>query len=275
MKQHTIAFLGGGNMARSLIGGLIANGIDPDRLRVADPLAEAREALAASFAVHTSEENSQALIGADVVVLAIKPQVVRQVAEQIAEAVGQSRPLVISIVAGIRSPDIDRWLGGGNAIVRCMPNTPALVRSGMTGLFANPVVSKTQRDTAESILRAVGSTLWVDEEAALDAVTAVSGSGPAYFFLFTEALEAAARELGLEAEAARLLSLQTAFGAAKLALESSEAVGELRRRVTSPGGTTERAVAELESGDLKGLVQRAVRAAEQRARELADELGGA
>jgi pyrroline-5-carboxylate reductase len=275
MKQHTIAFLGGGNMARSLIGGLIANGIDPDRLRVADPHAEAREALAASFAVHTSEDNSQALIGADVVVLAIKPQVVRRVAEQIAEAVGQSRPLIISIVAGIRTPDIDRWLGGGHAIVRCMPNTPALVRSGMTGLFANPVVSKAQRDTAESILRAVGATLWVDGEAALDAVTAVSGSGPAYFFLFAEALEAAAQELGLEAEAARLLSLQTAFGAAKLALESSETVGELRRRVTSPGGTTERAVAELESGDLKGLVQRAARAAEQRARELADELGGA
>jgi pyrroline-5-carboxylate reductase len=273
MHQHTLAFLGGGNMARSLIGGLIADGLEPDRIRVSDPLSEAREVLAARFGVHTTDDSLQALEGADIIVLAVKPQVAQPVCAQIAEGVQQSRPLVVSIVAGIRSGDIDRWLGGGLSVVRCMPNTPALVGSGITGLFANPTVTKAQRDAAESILRAVGTTLWIGEESALDAITAVSGSGPAYVFLLIEALEAAARDLGLEAGAARLLSLQTAFGAAKLALESPESAHELRRRVTSPGGTTERAIAVLEDGDLPALVRRAVRAADQRAKELADEFG--
>ena len=273
MDEKTICFIGGGNMARSLIGGLIADGCPAGRLRAADPAADQREQLERLFGIRTFADNGAAVEDADVWVLAIKPQVMREVATSLAGAAQAARPLVISIAAGIRSADLDRWLGGDAAIVRCMPNTPALVQSGATALYATPKVDEDGRELAESILRAVGLTLWLDEEDLMDAVTALSGSGPAYFFLVMEALEAAGERLGLPAESARLLTLQTAFGAAKMALESEEGPEVLRARVTSPGGTTERALQVLEAGELRGLIQEALDAARDRARELATELG--
>ena len=273
MTNHTLSFIGGGNMARSLIGGLVADGWPADRIHVTDPNPDPLAHLAQRFGVSTGGDNGAAVAKADIVVLAVKPQVMRTVAGDIASAVQARRPLVISIAAGIRSADLDRWLGGNTSIVRCMPNTPALVQSGATALFANARVDVEQRNLAESILRAVGLTLWLDDEQLMDAVTALSGSGPAYFFLIMEALQAAGMQLGLPEQTARLLALQTAFGAAKMALESDEDAAILRQRVTSPGGTTERALQVFEQGDLRGLIARALTAARDRSRELADQLG--
>lgn len=273
MNDAKIGFIGGGNMARSLIGGLISDGYDPAHIHVAEPQETARDALAASFGVHTSADNQPVVDVCDVLVLAVKPQIMRSVTEGLSEAVKASKPLVISIAAGIRSGDLQRWLGGHDLLVRCMPNTPSLVQSGATALFALGSVNEEQRDLAESILRAAGLTLWVEDEAQMDAVTALSGSGPAYHFLVMEAMEAAGVTLGLSADTARLLSIQTAFGAAKMALESPEDAATLRARVTSPGGTTERAIAALESGGLRELFQQAMRAARDRSIELADQLG--
>ncbi|WJW75777.1 pyrroline-5-carboxylate reductase [Thiohalobacter sp. IOR34] len=273
MNEKIICFIGGGNMARSLIGGLISDGLPAGRMRVADPDPARLEGLGEAFGVATFADNRAAAEGADVLLLAVKPQVMHQVAQQLAPQVTAGQPLVISIAAGIRSGDLERWLGGEAAVVRCMPNTPALVQSGATALYANPRVSAEQRDLAESILRAVGLTLWLEDEALMDAVTALSGSGPAYFFLVMEALQAAGESLGLPAETARLLTLQTAFGAAKTALECSEGPAVLRQQVTSPGGTTERALQVLEEGGLRELLQRALRAARDRSEELARQLG--
>ncbi len=274
MDKATLSFIGGGNMARSLIGGLIADGWPAAQIHVTDPDPEQLGWLSKRFGISTGTDNSAAVDAADIVVLAVKPQLMRDVASGIAQAVKHSHPLIISIAAGIRATDLERWLGGATALVRCMPNTPALVQSGATALFANPRVTDEQRDSAESILRAVGLTLWLDNETLMDAVTALSGSGPAYFFLILESLQAAGEELGLPADAARLLALQTAFGAAKMALESDEDAATLRRRVTSPGGTTERALQVLEAGDLRGLMEKALTAARDRSRELAEQLGG-
>lgn len=272
--QHTkIGFIGGGNMAASLIGGLIADGTTPSLIRVAEPDAARGKSLQQQFSIQLASDNQALVAESDVVVLAVKPQVLREVCQQVASTVQQRRPLIISIAAGLRVGDIDRWLGDGNAIVRTMPNTPALVQCGATGLYANGRVDDTQRETAERIMRAVGLTQWVENEQLMDAVTALSGSGPAYFFLVIEALQQAGCKLGLSAESSRLLALQTAFGAARMALESSESSAELRRRVTSPGGTTERAIAILEQGGLRELFEQALTGARDRAQELADELG--
>lgn len=273
MRQQRLAFIGAGNMARSLVGGLITDGWDPDVIGVSDPDADQLGILAGHFKVSTDTDNRAILAGRDVVVLAVKPQIMRDVAHSIAAEVQQSRPLVISIAAGIRSSDLDRWLGGNCAVVRCMPNTPALVQTGATALFASRKVSSEQRDLAESILRAAGLTVWVDDEALLDAVTALSGSGPAYFFLVMEALEEAGISLGLSNQTSRLLTLQTALGAAKMALESNDDTATLRQRVTSPGGTTERALEILENGKLRALFVEALTAARDRSLELADQLG--
>ncbi len=273
MDYPRIAFIGGGNMAASMIGGLIADGWPNDRIRVAEPDAERRAWLQEHFGVAALASNRDAAAAAEVVVLAVKPQVLRQVARDIAPAVAGHQPLVVSIAAGVRTGDIQRWLGGRAAVVRAMPNTPALVQAAATGLYASPEVDEAQHSQAEALLRAIGVTVWVEDEDALDAVTALSGSGPAYFFLFIEALEAAGIDLGLEPAQARLLAVQTAVGAAKLALESDEEPALLRQRVTSPGGTTERALAVFEEGGLRQLVTRALTAARDRARELAVELG--
>lgn len=274
MKTTPIAFIGGGNMAHSLIGGLIADGHEPRYIWVSDPNPALRESLRSHLGIHTTGDNLEAVDKSRIIVLAVKPQILREVAIQLAGTVQQHKPLLISIAAGIREADLRSWVGGRVSLVRTMPNTPALVRSGATALFANPWVSSEQRELAESILRGVGLTVWVEDERLLDSVTALSGSGPAYFFLVMEAMEQAGIKLGLNPETARLLTLETALGAAKMALESDESPADLRIRVTSPGGTTERAIAVLQEGKLKELFCKALDEACQRSRELGDLLGG-
>ena len=273
MTPCKLAFIGGGNMARSLIAGLIANGMPAGNIRVADSQSAVLESLNHRYPVQTFTDNLQAIDGADAVILAVKPQHLQNVVKTLRNH-WRAEQLLISIAAGIRIDDIDRWLGNpAAAIVRAMPNTPALVAAGATALYANSHVNHQQHELAESILRACGLTIWLDSEQHMDAVTALSGSGPAYFFLVMEAMEAAAIELGLPAETARLLCLETAFGAAKMALESGEPASVLRQQVTSPGGTTERAIHELEDGGLHSLFENALVAAALRARALGDELG--
>ena len=264
----TIAFIGGGNMARSLIGGLVAAGTDPARLRVADPNAAARDALAEDFGVQTFAEAGEAVAGADTWVFAVKPQVMRAICNDLASAAQRMRPLAVSIAAGITSAQLDGWLGGGLAVVRTMPNTPALLGAGVTGLFANAAVDADGRARATALLSAAGKTVWIDDEALMDAVTAVSGSGPAYVFLLAEAMEAAAAAQGLPADAARILVVQTLLGAARMLTETGEPPAELRRRVTSPGGTTQAAIETFEDGGLRTLVDAAIANATRRGREL-------
>ncbi len=268
-KPTTITFIGAGNMARSLIVGLLQDKADV-RLRVADPDQHQLDAIRKHWPdVLVTTDNLEAMQGADVVVLAVKPQVMGEVVGSLQEIAQRGRPLFVSIAAGIREEALNRWLGGNLPIVRCMPNTPALVQCGATGLYANTQVSEDQRSLAESILRAVGITLWFEEESKLDAVTAVSGSGPAYFFLVMEVMQAAAEKLGMRTEDAHLLIVQTALGAARLALESDDPPAELRRKVTSKGGTTAAALQVLNDGGLAELFDKALQAAESRSRELA------
>ncbi|VFM95807.1 MAG: pyrroline-5-carboxylate reductase [Candidatus Kentron sp. G] len=274
MSKQIISFIGGGNMATSLIGGILETGYDRDLLWVSEPDADRRKVLADNFGIRTTGDNAGAAEKADTVVFAVKPQSMGQVVRALAGSISIHKPLTVSVAAGVREPDIRRWLGFDAAIVRAMPNTPALVSSGATALFANPWVSETQRGRSESLLRAVGITLWVENESDMDTVTALSGSGPAYFFLVMEAMEAIGRELGLDQEAAHLLTLETALGAARMALESPEQLHTLRARVTSPGGTTERALAVLEKGGITGLFGDALRAARDRSVALGRELGG-
>ncbi len=270
--NHKIGFIGGGNMARSLVGGLVTAGYPAEALCVADPNESIRNALATDFNINTTHDNQYILDQYDVVVLAVKPQVMQEVASSI-QIGPKHRPLILSVAAGIRTASLTNWLGVEAAIVRAMPNTPALVQSAATGLFANSHVTPKQRDLAESIMRAAGLVQWVDDETLMDTVTALSGSGPAYLFLMMEAMEKAAQKLGLPAETARLLTVQTAFGAAKLALEVEEDPALLRENVTSPGGTTERAIQVLRQEGLEDIFYKALTAARDRAQELAEELG--
>lgn len=271
MKTTKIGFIGGGNMAASLVNGLVASGHDPKQLWVSDINPEPLGGLSASLNINVTQSNREVINAVDVVVLAVKPQILAQVAKELAPHIHQ-RQLVVSIAAGINQASLSKWLGADIAIVRCMPNTPALVLTGATALYANDKVSPEQRDLAETILRAVGIALWVDTESELDAVTAVSGSGPAYYFLLMEAMEKVAVELGLSEATARLLIQQTALGAAKIALESSESPGELRRRVTSPGGTTQQAIETFERGGFSQLVSQALHAAKDRSVEMAKQM---
>lgn len=274
MNKHkqTIGFIGGGNMARSLIGGLVRAGYPPNALRVADPNESIRTALVTDFNILATHDNQQIADQCDVVVLAVKPQVLKEVATALRTGQRQHQ-LFLTVAAGIRTTSLGHWLGSETPIVRAMPNTPALVQSGATGLFANARVTEAQRDLAESIMRAAGLVQWIKDENQMDAVTALSGSGPAYLFLVMEAMEKAGQDLGLPAETARLLTLQTAFGAAKLALEIEEDPAVLRQNVTSPGGTTERAIQVLQHEGLEEMFNKALCAARDRAQELADELG--
>ena len=270
MKTQKIGFIGAGNMARSLIGGLISSGVKPDSLFAADLNEESRNALTANFSITTFADNQQLVDKCDVVVFAVKPQILKTVATSLQ---AKDAALYLSIAAGIPSESLNNWLGGNKAVVRSMPNTPSLVLSGASGLFANIHVSEEQKETAESILRAVGVTVWVEDEAQLDAVTALSGSGPAYFFMVLEAMEKAGEALGLPAETARLLAVQTGFGATKLALEVDEDPSILRQQVTSPGGTTEQAINTFEELGLVEIFNKAMTAARDRAVVLAKELG--
>ena len=262
-----ISFIGGGNMARALANGLLRNNHPSDRLCVSDPNVEAREAFA-QLGVCVLNDNTQSVTQADVIVLAVKPQSLAAVAGGLASSL-RPEQLVISIAAGVRIDTLRRWLGGHARIVRAMPNTPALVQAGATGLYAPSDISANERALAESLLRAVGVCVWVESEALLDSVTALSGSGPAYAFLVMEAMQAAGEKLGLDAATARLLTLETLFGAARLALESNEDPATLRARVTSPGGTTERGIAALEQAGLVTAFEHALEAARARAQELA------
>jgi len=273
MKTKKIGFIGGGNMANSLISGLIASGHSAQQIWVADADQQKLSALATSMHVNTSATNDTLIAEVDVVVLAVKPQIIAAVIKESMSSFKQTSALIVSIAAGINQQSLSKWLGADKAIVRCMPNTPALVQTGATGLHANQNVSDEQHDLAENIMRSVGISVWVEKEGELDAVTAVSGSGPAYFFLLMEAMEKSALELGLTEHTARLLIEQTALGAAKIALESSDSPAELRARVTSPGGTTEQAINTFNQGDLSGLVNKAMQAANGRSIELAKELG--
>ena len=273
MRDSNIGFIGGGNMATSLIGGLVANGTPPGAIRVSDPDTPKLDELTRRFAVHTGADNGDVASRCGTVVLAVKPQIMRTVVRDLAPVLGEHAPLLVSIAAGVREADINRWAGGGMAIVRTMPNTPALVGCGATALCANPKVTADQRDRADAILKAVGITIWVDDEARLDAVTALSGSGPAYYFLLMEIMQATGEAMGLDADAARRLTLQTALGAARIANESGEPPAVLRERVTSPGGTTERALVTMREGGIDKVVADGIRGARQRSIELADALG--
>ncbi|MBD2857392.1 pyrroline-5-carboxylate reductase [Spongiibacter sp. KMU-158] len=272
MLDLKIGFIGGGNMAASIIGGLIASGVPAENIWASDPSTESLSKLTKLGAIHAGKDNNAVINTVDVVVMAVKPQVMKTVANDIAAAAQKAKPLVISIAAGITSDSLNNWLGGKIAIVRCMPNTPALLQCGATALYANTSVSSIQRQQAEHILSAVGINLWVESEAQLDAVTALSGSGPAYFFLLMEAMQASGEAMGLSPEQSQKLTLQTALGAARMAVESDVDAAELRRRVTSPNGTTERAIGIFEQGGLRELVDRALTGAKIRSEELAQEL---
>jgi pyrroline-5-carboxylate reductase len=267
-----IAFIGGGNMARSLIGGLIRNGTPAASIAVSEPSAELRAALARDFSVATHAENAAAAKNADVLVFAVKPQVMKTVCSGLREIAQARRPLIVSIAAGIRIDQLDAWLGGNLAIVRCMPNTPALIGAGAAGLCANSACAPPQRDAAFSILSAAGLAVWIADEALMDTVTALSGSGPAYFFLLVEALIDAAVAQGMPRDAARELATQTCLGAGRMLREDGAAPSELRRRVTSPNGTTQAALESFAADDFARIVARAVAAATRRGGELSAEL---
>ncbi len=266
-----IAFVGGGNMARAIIGGLVAKGIRASDVTVVEIDGAARLRLAGELGVTSVDKPGPGLADAGIVVMAVKPQQMRAAATALAPHLGD--PLVVTIAAGIRLGDLARWLGGRRRLVRAMPNTPALVHAGITGLHAPEGVNPDDRQAAEDLLAAVGATLWFEREEDLDAVTAVSGSGPAYVFYAIEALERAARELGLAEGAASSLALWTFVGATKLAIERGEKPGELRAQVTSKGGTTERALEVLEAGGVQQRFVDAVKAACERSRELGETLG--
>lgn len=266
-----ITFIGGGNMASALVGGLIKRGHSPSKIHVVDLNKERCSQLHNDFAIRAGTDLEVAVAHCDLLVLAVKPQQLREVAAQLAPLLGDR--LVISIAAGIRTQDIARWIGSQN-IVRCMPNTPALIRYGVTALYATPAVKPDQCQRAEAILAAVGSTFWLEDEILLDGVTAISGSGPAYVFYFIEAMQQAAYELGLDEEQARQMVLDTFIGASKLAQSSKDVeVSTLRSRVTSKNGTTEQALKSMEANRVKQDIIDAIHAAASRSKELGDELG--
>jgi len=269
MSNSKIAFIGGGNMARSLIGGMIATGVSNQNISVSEPQADLRKCLNEDFEVSASEENASVAKGADVIVLAVKPQILQEVVTPLGSLVAEARPLLISVAAGVTCLSIERWVGGQPALIRVMPNTPALIGAGISALYANSNVSDDQRALAEKIMAAVGKTIWIKEEALMDAVTAVSGSGPAYFFYVMQAIYDAAVREGLDTQTARLLTLETALGAARLALASTEDPGNLQAQVTSPGGTTEAAINVLDNSGVRDALQKAVSAARARGGELA------
>ena len=271
MSHPRIAFIGAGNMAASLIGGLLAQGIPTSHIRASDPGAEQRAKIAAEHGIALFADNAEAILDADVIVLATKPQVLKDVCLALAPSLTAGQ-LLVSIAAGISCASLSNWLGA-RPIVRCMPNTPALLRQGVSGLYANADVSPAQRELAEQLLAAVGLAVWLENEQQIDAVTAVSGSGPAYFFLLIEAMTAAGEQLGLPKAIAAQLTLQTALGAAHMAVASDVDAAELRRRVTSPNGTTDAAIKAFQAGGFAELVEQALTAAAKRSAALAEQLG--
>ncbi len=268
-SNAVIGFIGGGNMAQAIIRGLLDAGHPAGRIHVADPAEAQQQALhALSPGLQVGADNAQLAERCDVLVLAVKPQIMQPVAEALQNVARPAGQVVISIAAGVTLATLAGWLGGNPALVRVMPNTPALIGAGMSGLYADPGIAADARELAGYIMAATGETLWVDDEALIDAVTAVSGSGPAYFFLVMEAMQAAGEELGLSASQAALLATRTAAGAGLLAAQSAEPVAVLRERVTSPGGTTAAAIDVLENGNLRDMFRTAMIACRDRAVEL-------
>lgn len=270
--DYTTLFIGAGNMSQSIIGGMITSGFPKDKITALDKSTPTCEKVKANFQINCLEKLPDNLV-ADLIVLAVKPQQLKEVCLELAPKIQGKNPLILSIAAGITTQSLDKWLGGNQAIVRSMPNTPALVQQGATGYFANPLVSAIQLQQAQDLLATLGLALEVKTEAELDLVTAISGSGPAYFFLFMEAMQAAGEKLGLPAETAQKLTLQTALGAGVLASKSSESFAELRKNVTSPNGTTAKAIESFQTNKLDEIVELAVLAAKNRAAEMAQELG--
>jgi pyrroline-5-carboxylate reductase len=271
--SSTLAILGGGNMGRALIGGMLRRGTRPEHITVGESFQAAREALSADFGVQCTADNAAAVEAASVVVVAVKPQIAGAVLAPLQPALQRARPVVISIAAGIRLAALETWCGAGVPVVRAMPNRPALVGAGATGLFAPASVVSANREVAERVMQAVGEVIWVAVEDDLDVVTALSGSGPAYFFLLAELLTQGAIDLGLEPAAARRLAIATLHGAGQLAHAGDGDLARMRAEVTSKGGTTEAAVRSFEAADLRGIVARALEAATRRGRELAAQFG--
>ena len=273
-NKTVIGFIGAGNMAYALIKGLLNNGFDANQINISDPNEELLQSRESELEVTTYSDNTSLLSNSDIIFFAVKPQVLSSVCLEL-KGVVKSKHLFVSIVAGIRSSDINRWLGGNFALIRTMPNTPALFQSGVTGLFANKVVDNDQKSLVESILSSVGECFWVNEEKLIDAITAISGSGPAYFFLLMESMKQAGMALGLDEETANSLSIQTAYGASLMANKTGKDSRTLRTEVTSPNGTTQSAIESFQDQNFEGIVANATRAAYDRARELSNELGDA
>ena len=265
-----IAFIGGGNMASSIIGGMLANGFQPEQICVGNRGEEKRQRLEQTYGIATMADNHAAVASAEIVVMAVKPQVMGAVLTDLASSIGPDT-VVVSVAAGIQLSNLQTWLGEDRAVIRVMPNTPSMVRCGAAGLFANDLVSEAQKASVEAIFNAVGISCWVDDEAKIDAVTAVSGSGPAYFFLMMETMQKVGQELGLSEQVARELTLQTALGAAKMASTSEHNTTELRLQVSSPGGTTRAAIATFQALDVEETFRQAMEAARDRARVMAEE----
>lgn len=274
MAKPTIAFIGAGNMSSAIIGGLLAKGYAADKIIATATQQASLDKLTATAPVATTLDNEEAIAQADVVVLGVKPQVMKNVCQTLAPAIQAKKPLVISLAAGLMIESFEQWLGQGLAIVRCMPNTPSLVQCGASGLYGNQAVNQHQQSIATEMMQAVGITLWVEQETDINAVTAVSGSGPAYYFLVMEAMQAAGEKLGLSPEIAKQLTLQTALGAAKMASQSDVDAAELRRRVTSPGGTTEQAILSMQADGLETIFEKAMTACRDRAVVMAEEMAG-
>ena len=268
-----IVFIGGGNMASCLIGGMLANGFSSKDIIVSEPNEDSRKRLASTYGVLTTADNIDAVSQADIVVLAVKPQIMGAAVSPLAAAL-EHKPIIVSIAAGIPVNALQNWMGQELKIVRAMPNTPAMVQSGATGLFANQSLEQNQKAVIESIFSAVGYACWVNQESDIDAVTAVSGSGPAYFFLIYEAMLKVAQELGLDSETASKLTLHTAMGAARLAITSEDAPRKLRKQVTSPGGTTQAAIESFQAQNLEQVFRQAMTAAVERAREMSNDFAG-
>ena len=272
MDNVKIAFIGAGNMGRALIVGLITTGFSAQQITVSNPSPEKLQWLSDHLKVQTTTDNAAAIKDADVVLMAVKPHVLAEVCNELKPLIAKRSPLIISVASGVSSEKIEAWLGGKPSIVRAMPNTPAAVSAGATGLFANAFASEAQKELAEMLFRAVGISVWLDEEKLIDSVIAVSGSGPAYCFLFMEAMQEAARSMGLDDEVARLLTSQTILGAARMVMETDQNVMQLRESVTSPHGTTQAAIDVFEAGNLRQLIADAMKAACDRSKEMASEI---
>lgn len=268
----TISFIGAGNMASAIIGGMLDNGFQADKIWVSAPDDNHLQSIRKRFGISVTTDNRYCAQQADMVVLAVKPQVMAEVCQDIAPVVQNTRPLMVSIAAGLTADTLDEWLGGGLPLVRVMPNTPSLVGKGAAGLYANSQVKDKQKKMVQAVFESIGSALWVEDENLLHAVTALSGSGPAYFFLMLEALESAATEAGIAPETARELAIQTMAGAAEMAGRSEHDPAQLKRNVMSPGGTTEQAIHTFEDGGLRDLVKEAYGAAFKRSQEMSKEL---